>query len=56
MILLADTIGFIDALPSETLEASGATLAALECDLLLLVADASDPPAELHRLDHDLVT
>lgn len=49
-ILLADTIGFIDALPSETLEAFRATLAeALECDLLLLVADASDPPAELHR-------
>ena len=42
-VLLADTIGFIDALPSETLEAFRATLAeALECDLLLLMADASD--------------
>jgi GTP-binding protein HflX len=49
-VLLADTIGFIDALPSETLEAFRATLSeALECDLLLLVADASDTPHELHR-------
>jgi GTP-binding protein HflX len=49
-VLLADTIGFIDALPSETLEVFRATLAeALECDLLLLTADASDPPDELHR-------
>ena len=49
-VLLADTIGFIDALPSETLEAFRATLAeALECDLLLVVADASDSTAELRR-------
>ena len=49
-VLLADTIGFIDALPSETLEAFRATLAeALECDLLLLMADASDEDGELLR-------
>lgn len=49
-VLLADTIGFIDALPSETLEAFRATLAeALECDLLLLMADASDSNEELIR-------
>ena len=49
-VLLADTIGFIDALPSETLEAFRATLAeALECDLLLLMADASDDGEELLR-------
>jgi GTP-binding protein HflX len=49
-VLLADTIGFIDALPSETLEAFRATLAeALECDLLLLMADASDDGDELLR-------
>ncbi len=49
-VLLADTIGFIDALPSETLEAFRATLAeALECDLLLLMADASDGGGELLR-------
>jgi len=49
-VLLADTIGFIDALPSETLEAFRATLAeALECDLLLLMADASDEGDELLR-------
>ena len=41
-VLLADTIGFIDAPPSETLEAFRATLAeALECDLLLLMANFS---------------
>ena len=49
-VLLADTIGFIDALPSETLEAFRATLSeALECDLLLLMADASDDEEELIR-------
>jgi GTP-binding protein HflX len=49
-VLLADTIGFIDALPSETLEAFRATLAeALECDLLLLMADASDRGEALLR-------
>lgn len=49
-VLLADTIGFIDQLPSATLDAFRATLAeALEADLLLILADASDPPMELER-------
>lgn len=49
-VLLADTIGFIDRLPSATLDAFRATLAeALEADLLLILADASDPPMELER-------
>jgi GTP-binding protein HflX len=49
-VLLADTIGFIDHLPSTTLDAFRATLAeALESDLLLILADASDKPEELER-------
>jgi GTP-binding protein HflX len=49
-VLLADTIGFIDHLPSATLDAFRATLAeALESDLLLILADASDEPEELER-------
>ena len=49
-VLLADTIGFIDELPNATLEAFRATLSeALECELLLILADASDPPLELER-------
>ncbi len=49
-VLLADTIGFIDELPNATLEAFRATLSeALECDLLLILADASDSPLELER-------
>ncbi|RJU82947.1 MAG: HflX family GTPase [Candidatus Poseidoniales archaeon] len=49
-VLLADTIGFIDHLPSSTLDAFRATLAeALESDLLLILADASDKPEELER-------
>lgn len=49
-VLLADTIGFIDELPNATLEAFRATLSeALECDLLLILADASDKPLELER-------
>ena len=49
-VLLADTIGFIDRLPSSTLDAFRATLAeALEADLLLILADASDQPVELER-------
>ncbi|MBL6884349.1 MAG: GTPase HflX [Candidatus Poseidoniaceae archaeon] len=49
-VLLADTIGFIDHLPSATLDAFRATLAeALESDLLLILADASDKPEELER-------
>ena len=49
-VLLADTIGFIDQLPNSTLDAFRATLAeALECDLLLLLVDASDDISELER-------
>ena len=49
-VLLADTIGFIDHLPSATLDAFRATLAeALEADLLLILADVSDHPVELER-------
>ena len=49
-VLLADTIGFIDHLPSSTLDAFRATLAeALECDLLLILSDVSDAPEELER-------
>tara|TARA_B100001093_G_scaffold189183_1_gene181744 strand:- start:6627 stop:8033 length:1407 start_codon:yes stop_codon:yes gene_type:complete len=49
-VLLADTIGFIDHLPSATLDAFRATLAeALESDLLLVLADVSDEPEELER-------
>ena len=49
-VLLADTIGFIDHLPSSTLDAFRATLSeALECDLLLILSDVSDEPEELER-------
>ena len=49
-ILLADTIGFIDELPSDLLDAFHATLdESLQCDLLLLLADSSDEIAELQR-------
>ena len=49
-ILLADTIGFIDELPSDLLDAFQATLdESLNCDLLLLLADSSDDVEELQR-------
>ncbi|GIR00811.1 MAG: hypothetical protein CM15mP9_5140 [Methanobacteriota archaeon] len=49
-ILLADTIGFIDELPSDLLDAFHATLdESLQCDLLLLVVDSSDEPEEFRR-------
>ena len=49
-ILLADTIGFIDELPSDLLDAFHATLdESLQCDLLLLVVDSSDEPDEFKR-------
>ena len=49
-VLLADTIGFIDRLPNATLDAFRATLSeALECDLLLLLVDASDGIEEMKR-------
>ena len=43
-VLLVDTIGFIDDIPSDLLDAFSATLEeSLECDLLLLLLDCSDP-------------
>jgi GTP-binding protein HflX len=49
-ILLADTIGFIDDLPSDLLDAFHATLdESLQCDLLLLLVDSSDEITELQR-------
>ena len=49
-ILLADTIGFIDDLPSDLLDAFHATLdESLQCDLLLLLVDSSDDISELQR-------
>ena len=49
-VLLADTIGFIDNLPSATLDAFRATLSeALECDLLVVLVDATDSIRELER-------
>ena len=49
-ILLVDTIGFIDELPSDLLDAFHATLdESLKCDLLLLVVDSSDEVAEFKR-------
>ncbi len=50
-LVLADTVGFIRDLPQELLEAFKATLEELgEADLLLHVADASDPAMEA-RID-----
>ena len=49
--LLTDTVGFIRKLPHQLVEAFGATLEeALEADLLLHVADASAPEAELKEM------
>jgi len=49
-ILLADTIGFIDELPSDLLDAFHATLdESLQCDLLLLIVDSSDDLDEFRR-------
>ena len=49
-VLLVDTIGFIDDIPSDLLDAFSATLEeSLECDLLLLLLDCSDPVEEVIR-------
>jgi GTPase len=68
-ILLTDTVGFIDHLPTSLIAAFSATLEeAREADLLLHVVDASDPQAaekidsvietldEIHALDVPIVT
>tara|TARA_B100000989_G_scaffold218251_2_gene166378 strand:- start:4741 stop:6099 length:1359 start_codon:yes stop_codon:yes gene_type:complete len=49
-VLLVDTIGFIDELPSDLLDAFRATLdESLQCDLLLILVDSSDTAGELER-------
>ena len=49
-ILLVDTIGFIDEIPSDLLDAFSATLEeSIECDLLLLLLDISDSIPEVIR-------
>jgi len=49
-VLLTDTVGFIDDLPHFLIKAFGSTLAEIsQADLVLLVADISDPPALLRR-------
>jgi len=49
-VLLVDTIGFIDDIPADLLDAFRATLdESIGCDLLLLALDASDPIEEASR-------
>jgi GTP-binding protein HflX len=49
-VLITDTIGFIDEIPSQLLDAFRSTLSeSLECDLLLIITDSSDPIDELER-------
>jgi GTPase len=49
-VLLTDTVGFIDDLPHFLIKAFHSTLSEIvEADLVLLVADASDPPELLRR-------
>jgi GTP-binding protein HflX len=48
--LLTDTVGFVDDLPHELVSSFHGTLSATDdADCVLVVADASDPPAELRR-------
>jgi GTPase len=49
-VLLTDTVGFIDDLPHFLIKAFRSTLSEIsEADLVLLVADGSDPPELLRR-------
>jgi len=49
-VLLTDTVGFIDDLPHFFIKAFHSTLSEISCaDLILLVADLSDPPNTLRR-------
>lgn len=49
-VLLTDTVGFIDDLPHFLIKAFKSTLSEIsEADLVLLVADASDPPEILRK-------
>ncbi|MEZ4323342.1 MAG: GTPase HflX [Myxococcota bacterium] len=55
-IILADTVGFIEDLPSTLVKAFKATLEELdEADLLLHVLDASDPDIEHHKENVDQI-
>ncbi len=48
--LLSDTVGFISRLPTYMIEAFKSTLEEMTyANLVLLLLDGSDPPAELHR-------
>jgi GTPase len=48
-VLISDTIGFIDNLPAELIEAFKSTLMeAINADLLVKVVDAADPNLDLH--------
>jgi GTP-binding protein HflX len=50
MVLITDTVGFIDELPHFLIKAFHSTLSEIsEADLVLLVADMSDPPSVLRR-------
>jgi GTP-binding protein HflX len=56
VLLLTDTVGFIRNLPHHLVEAFKATLEeAADADLLVHVADASDPDVEIHMLTTDKV-
>lgn len=49
-VLLTDTVGFIDDLPHFLIKAFRSTLAEIsQADLVLLVADMSDPPETMRR-------
>jgi len=49
-LVLTDTVGFIERLPKDLLQAFKATLEELgDADLLIHVIDASDPHIDLHR-------
>ncbi len=49
-LVLTDTVGFIERLPKDLLQAFKATLEELQdADLLIHVIDASDPHIDLHR-------
>ncbi len=49
-VMLTDTVGFIDDLPHFLIKAFRSTLSEIsQADLVLLVADASDPPEILRR-------
>ncbi|WP_436343245.1 GTPase HflX [Natronorubrum sp. FCH18a] len=49
-VLATDTVGFVDDLPHDLVESFSSTLSeAATADVVVLVADASDPPARFRR-------